>query len=951
MKRISLLIVLVTFLFTRRISHTAARLVLLRGKSIEHRYYYTERRLVCVSEDDDSALVWNTNLQWTHKNYEFSDRTGDLQFRSTYPYTMRQPNCNFAPTEECRETWKGSHWTLTSSSSTPMGPVFDVRWEAFKELNNFGRIDEYIPVTQQQKTAVLTFSVRTLADSNVYLCDTKDIKKFCYWVGIGTQDNTVSVIRKCPHGVLPNPPPKSGVCGKIRASLSHKPLSATEWRTFTLFWNHTSGNISLYDTKRLLMTYADTEEREHSQETYHIILRHPRPALYRLHTYQFFRTSNPEGILKSPILFRDISTICFQVLIGLCAKCKMEIVAIDVQKEEISEVLGVADGSRVAAVHGLPMWQRVRIDKAISFDTSNGFGIKFVPRLIGETANPLWAVANFRACYPEGTVRIASMTATTDYANYKYIWRNVTCQKLSYDENTLVNSVQDPRLGMKFVDSECPLDKIGPYCSTSCTSHLEVEANCFGVVICEESGCTCPPGFVGTKCRKKCDIGKYGHDCNGTCGTCYRASCDSRTGHCTNGCDNSKRFNIPPHCKKGIDPPPPPEINFFNETTVIASIPARDEYKEITTEYLFIAKVNESGEIRSGLKNNPILPNTTKLIGRIDGLTPGTVYGIACVLYVGEKHRRIFGEFRNVTKLCAQTRTLEDAPSTVRNMTIKFLAHTEISLTWSPPEILNGVIRRYIIILRVITYYGCAALKRTVPEMDVVTTFSSGTTIIFPHLHPYAYYAAIVSACTSKCGPEQTTYFSIEASATPTAVFSNVKFENNVLSWESTMDCRTITGPIFGARILIDGVSESVKTQHLEKVTALDSITLNAKTLVLLGAESYRARVYVIRGYKEEHNDAAYAETVFRVPPMPPPSVRNLEVYEVDVEGGKTSLRWQAPSPPLHGKLESYTVFKCSASCDIVQTIKPDAACELWENYICATVDLPTQRYNGLSVG
>ncbi|KAG7189118.1 hypothetical protein KM043_008691 [Ampulex compressa] len=759
MKRISLLIVLVTFLFTRRISHTAARLVLLRGRSIEHRYYYSERRLVCVSEDDDSALVWNTNLQWTYKSYEFSDRTGNLQFRSTYPYTMRQPNCNFAPTEECKDTWKGNHWTLTSSSSTPMGPVFDVRWE--------------------------------------------------------------------------------------------------------------------------------------------------------------------------------------------------------------------------------------------------------------------------------GTVRIASMTATQDYANYKYIWRNVTCQKLSYDENTLVNSVQDPRLGTKFVDSECPLDKIGPYCSTSCTSHLEVEANCFGVVICEESGCTCPPGFVGMKCRKKCDIGKYGHDCNGTCGTCYRASCDSRTGHCTNGCDNSKRFNIPPHCKKGIDPPPPPEINFFNETTVIASIPARDEYKEITTEYLFIAKVNESGEIQNGQKCNPILPNTTKLVDSIDGLTPGTVYRIAYVLYVGNDHRQISGEFSKVTTHCTpaivfdveveergitlkkkeekqlsypcpeywyvviletvepnkvvgrkvleglphqflgltpdtrykvtvgrenttlfarETRTLEDAPSTVRNMTIKLLAHTEISLTWSPPEILNGVIRKYIIILRVITYYGCAALKRTVPEMDVVTTFSSGTTIIFPDLHPYAYYAAIVSACTSKCGPEQTTYFSIEASATPTAVFSNVKFENNVLSWESTMDCRTITGPIFGARILIDGVSDSVKTQHLEKVTAYDSITLNAKTQELLGAESYRARVYVIRGYKEEHNDAAYAETVFRVPPMPPPRVRNLEVYEVDVEGGKTSLRWQAPSPPLHGKLESYTVFKCSASCDIVQTIKPDAACELWENYICATVDLPTPHYNELAV-
>lgn len=63
------------------VTNTAAvhgRLTVLKGKEQSSRYTHSSRKLLCVSEDDGSGLVWNSNLNWMYKSYELSDRGGNI---------------------------------------------------------------------------------------------------------------------------------------------------------------------------------------------------------------------------------------------------------------------------------------------------------------------------------------------------------------------------------------------------------------------------------------------------------------------------------------------------------------------------------------------------------------------------------------------------------------------------------------------------------------------------------------------------------------------------------------------------------------------------------------------------------------------------------------------------------------------------------------------------------
>lgn len=76
----------------------------------------------------------------------------------------------------------------------------------------------------------------------------------------------------------------------------------------------------------------------------------------------------------------------------------MEIVLVDASNESNNESMQIIKGSTVAVVHGLPMWQYVRINKTISFEFRKVARIKLTPSLEQKSLDPLWAVANVRMC-------------------------------------------------------------------------------------------------------------------------------------------------------------------------------------------------------------------------------------------------------------------------------------------------------------------------------------------------------------------------------------------------------------------------------------------------------------------------------------------------------------------------------------------------------------------------
>ena len=116
----------------------------------------------------------------------------------------------------------------------------------------------------------------------------------------------------------------------------------------------------------------------------------------------FLHTTVENALLTSPVFQFNNRTMCIQLLIGLCAECEANIILHDFTNNNVF-VTVTAKGSK--AIHGLPMWQSVKIkinSSAIDYNTDSKMIIKLIPKLNKYSSNPLWAIANVRQCSQNG---------------------------------------------------------------------------------------------------------------------------------------------------------------------------------------------------------------------------------------------------------------------------------------------------------------------------------------------------------------------------------------------------------------------------------------------------------------------------------------------------------------------------------------------------------------------
>lgn len=66
--------VLMISLFASQVLHIFGKVTILRGSGADR-----SRKLICVAEDDGSALVWNSNLIWKYLSYSFTDRDNHMR--------------------------------------------------------------------------------------------------------------------------------------------------------------------------------------------------------------------------------------------------------------------------------------------------------------------------------------------------------------------------------------------------------------------------------------------------------------------------------------------------------------------------------------------------------------------------------------------------------------------------------------------------------------------------------------------------------------------------------------------------------------------------------------------------------------------------------------------------------------------------------------------------------
>ncbi|XP_076650147.1 receptor-type tyrosine-protein phosphatase delta [Halictus rubicundus] len=632
----------------------SGKLAVLRGKEDT---YYKNRILICVSDDDGAGLTWNSNLNWFYSSYQFTDRRDVTAFKNPdEPRQRSQLDCELGWFNNCASSWSTEGWNRTNSSETPMGPVLDRRWEEFEE--HFIKTDEYQFIHTMQSMSPLVVSIRGTTDAYILICwGDRCTTNSSYWIVIGGWNNTNrSVIRKCVNGVpKPNEYPIEDSCQQERDNITHAPLSPFEWKTFVVTWNESTGNISVYDSERMILTFVESEKLLSRQNAnYNLFVRSRKPALFRFHLYDFLHTTNQDAVLASPELSVTTTNFCVEMAVGLCAECQLELTLANPSSGSVEQTLALIKGS--PTVHGLPAWQYVRVEKTLSSGNSR-VTLRMVTILKQETPNPLWAVANVRSCPWPGSTRKGKMTATVDYHDSRYYWPNVTCQKLFYNENTVVTSLPVATLNMEFADSDCPSDKVGPYCSVSCTKDLQLQADCRSAAICEEPGCTCPSGFTGPRCDTICAPKQYGHDCKRTCGFCLDNECNSRTGECMFGCDLSRGYKLPPLCKIGIDPLPPPTIDFINETSIYVSLPKKEEYQLVFPTYVCeILKEGEQSE--RNFEDVTVSGNDTKLFAYSVSLQPGVSYSIRCSLKTNNLYH-IEGEWTNFMTRCNPSTNFE----------------------------------------------------------------------------------------------------------------------------------------------------------------------------------------------------------------------------------------------------------------------------------------------------
>ncbi|XP_026826412.1 uncharacterized protein LOC113562175 [Ooceraea biroi] len=112
---------LIFFLLASQAINTFGKTIVLREENNAR-----ERKLTCFSEDDGSALVWNDVI-----SEESLKKSRLIRF---YNVDQIKPDknkidCKMKKSDECLKSWITKQWNFTESFITPLGPVFDKRWE------------------------------------------------------------------------------------------------------------------------------------------------------------------------------------------------------------------------------------------------------------------------------------------------------------------------------------------------------------------------------------------------------------------------------------------------------------------------------------------------------------------------------------------------------------------------------------------------------------------------------------------------------------------------------------------------------------------------------------------------------------------------------------------------------------------------------------------------------
>ncbi|XP_014300216.1 receptor-type tyrosine-protein phosphatase delta [Microplitis demolitor] len=408
------------------------------------------------------------------------------------------------------------------------------------------------------------------------------------------------------------------------------------------------------------------------------------------------------------------------------------------------------------------------------------------------------------------------------------------------------------------------------------------------------------------------------------------------------------------------------------KTRVLLNIQFEEKYKNIAGSWRnFTTLCNADGKFETDRNETSLL--LKKIQGQADNSCPDSWYSAALSAIFSSPNKShtnkkydtvpsfplLFSNLIPFTKYRIQVNgndknyydeellTLEARPSSVVGLSYDVQKNNDVQVQWSSPIEPNGILQGYSLTIQIVRYRGCSdevPFNSMTSKTFLISDFDDTITKTIDDLIPYVVYGIIVFAYNTKLGFESKVVFQTNEAEIPTAVYSDINFANSKITWKDPADCRTITGPIGGARLFFLGLSENVRNFSDSYDTRYHSFELNrTKKQTVYGAEKYMVRVHTLRQLYGIHNETAYIELSFTTDPKPPPKVNELEIVEVNVQNKSTTLRWKKPSPPTNGEISEYCIqFSKGNKKPTPVCVPAESVCQLWENLLCATVEQPS---------
>ncbi|XP_008213917.1 receptor-type tyrosine-protein phosphatase F isoform X1 [Nasonia vitripennis] len=645
-------------------------------------YRQLGKEMYCVTDDVDSALVWNDHLNWNYPTYKPPSLSYEpvVVHENTYVYpTNDNLACSMSSYKTCTKSWKGAEgsWYYTDSLHSPMAPIFDNRWEDFtvEEMT-----DRFANVTSLPNSGSLAVSVRGSSDAHFAICNgfSSPEHEFCFFVLLGGWKNTKSIIRKCERGIAePAMAIPIGSCLTKLAEYDSEILSTTEWRTFVLKWDFRARIlIEVYDSEKRILRHEENrpkwsnyfsghfQNRTRTTE-YSLNARSRGKMLMKFHKYSYSMTRNTQAKLSSPEFMTSSSDkrICVEMSFNMCPDCIVNIDVVDRKgyKRAIKiirhEDKQQASSSKSKNPYGLRVWNNVKIDYTLTKNMSQPITLEINTLLTNNTYRntSYWALSNVRRCYDDG-LKYVKIDNYQDYnsGSSVYVWPNVTCQKISEDGVSEIISTIDQKIAPEEHRLPCEEGRIGKSCLARCSTFFPSHSNCQNLVACDKKGCSCAPGYKTPTCSDRCPESTYGYDCAQTCGHCAYGACSIATGACRSGCvkSNTTLFFLP-DCKKGVGSPPAPLIEPINYTCVRVYLSMQEEYEFVPTILNFEIWLEENMTHPFIVTNKTIVRKNDVISAFAEPLSPGIKYKAIGVL---EAENRTFrGSWANFTTECTES--------------------------------------------------------------------------------------------------------------------------------------------------------------------------------------------------------------------------------------------------------------------------------------------------------